>query len=563
MKFKKTLITLSLLLPFTALAQKPEKPKLILQITVDGLRGDLITRFNENMGKGGFNYLLEEGIHYSNANYQHANTETIVGHVSLATGAPPSIHGMVGNTWFERDTNKVVYNIEDANYTLLSENADIKDDTEIDPTMKAANVEGRSPVSILSSTFSDELSTAYNGQSKIFSVSVKDRGAVSLGGQQGKAFWFSKANKNFVTSSYYYQENPTWLNKWNNKKKADNYANKHWELSLPQKEYLFAKEKSTGFKTELGDFSTKFPHPYGPANSDYYSTFLTVSPAGDELTVDLVKEIVVAEQLGKDNIPDYLAVSLSSNDYVIHMFGPSSIEAEDNMLRLDRTLADLFKFIDKKVGLDNTLIVLSADHGASEAPEYLRNLGAVKPEYFSLDTLLNKGIYDKLKAKFGVGKELVESFTHPYIYLNHQAIEKNKLQLADVQRFLAKEVSKIKGIETAVAKVDIESKNLAENRLHRFVINNNHKERSGDIYPIYSSRHYVNDFDGLIVASSHGSPWRYDTHVPIIFAGAKIDNETVVRAVTPYDIAPTLSNYLGITLPSGSTGNVLKEVIDD
>jgi predicted AlkP superfamily pyrophosphatase or phosphodiesterase len=555
-------IACAVCVPMTALAEQAP-PKLVLQITVDALRADLPERYLKNMGKGGFRYLLNEGIHYTNAHYQHANTETVVGHASLATGAPPAVHGMIGNVWFDRAQDRVVYNIEDANYSLLTAGADVDKDTELDTTQKAAKSDGRSPMPFLSSTLSDEIASAYNGQSKIFSVSFKDRGAVTLAGEFGKAFWFSKAAANFVTSDYYYKAYPQWVSDWNNTKPAEKYSNSNWELMLDKANYVLANEKNTSYKTDLAGFGKTFPHPYGAANGDYFTTLLSLSPAGDELTLDFAKTLIEKEQLGKNSVPDYLAVSFSANDYVIHMYGPSSLEAEDNLLRLDKTLAALFNYIDKKVGLDNTLIVLSADHGAPEVPGYLKSLGGQKAHYFSLETLKDKAVFDKLKARFGVGEELFELYSHPYIYLDHKLIAKNKLNLAEVQAAVAKEVTAINGIDYAVTSADIEAGRLPDTRVMRLITNNHNPLRSGDIYLVYSPKVYINDFDGLQVASVHGSPWRYDTHVPIFFAGAGIDDAVISREVTPYDIAPTISNFLGITLPSGATGKVLKEVVED
>ncbi|MCP5078794.1 MAG: alkaline phosphatase family protein, partial [Psychromonas sp.] len=201
------------------------------------------------------------------------------------------------------------------------------------------------------------------------------------------------------------------------------------------------------------------------------------------------------------------------------------------------------------------------DHGVAEAPQYLLDVGAKKPEYFDLKTLLNHGIYDQLKAEFGVGEALIERYAHPYIYLDHDLIKEKKLSLAEVQSFLASKMENIKGIERAITSSQIDNNQLADTRINQLVVNSHYKGRSGDIFPVFSSQRYINDFDGLVVASSHGSPWRYDTYVPVIFAGAGLKAETVSREITPYDIAPTLSNYLGITLPSGSTGEVLKEVV--
>jgi len=340
-----------------------EPPRLVLQITVDGLRGDLPARYAQHFGEGGFRYLVEEGLHYSNAHYQHANTETIVGHVSLATGAVPAGHGMVGNVWYDRDEGRLVYNIEDSRYRLLTEGADIDRATEIDPTQKAASVDGRSPSAILASTFSDELAVHYNGKSKIFGVSVKDRGAVSLAGHAGKAFWFSKAKGEFVTSSYYYDAYPAWVSAWNAPKPAQAYAGKRWELLHDPFRYLFGESDDREYETDFPGYGRTFPHPYGTADDPYLTTRLTLSPVGDELTLDFARALFEAEALGQDDIPDFLAISFSSTDYVGHIFGASSLESEDCLARLDRTLAELFSYVEEKVGLENTLIVLSADHG--------------------------------------------------------------------------------------------------------------------------------------------------------------------------------------------------------
>jgi len=432
-----------------------------------------------------------------------------------------------------------------------------------------AKGDGRSPLNILSSTLSDEIVSAYNGKSKVYSVSLKDRGAVSLAGEFGKAFWFSKAKAGFVTSDYYYDSNPQWVDNWNASKPADKYSATQWQLMLADTDnYVFAEEKNTDYKVGLAGFGKNFPHPYGNSGDKYFTTLLSLSPAGDELTADFAKTLIDKEQLGQSTFTDnsiatdYLAVSLSANDYVVHMYGPSSREAEDNLLRLDRTLADLFNYVDDKVGLENTLIVLSADHGAPEVPGYLHNHGGKKAAYFGLDTLKDKAIFNQLKAQFGIGEELFELYSDPYIYLDHQVIKAHKLNLADVQRAVADAVMGIKGIDYAVTSSDIAAGRLPDTRIMSLVANNYNQQRSGDVYLVYSPKVYINNFDGLKVASVHGSPWRYDTHVPVFFAGAGIKPKQISRDVTPYDIAPTISNYLGITLPSGATGQVLTEVVE-
>ncbi|WP_144213243.1 alkaline phosphatase family protein [Shewanella donghaensis] len=534
-------------------------PKLVLQITVDGLRGDLLDRYKHNFGDDGFNYLLNKGTHYTNAHYQHSNTETIVGHVSLATGTTPSVHGMVGNVWYDRSLDRLVYNVEDENYHMLSAGAGIDKSTEIDPTQKTALMDGRSPIPMLSTTFSDELMLATNGQAKVYSVSIKDRGAISLAGHMGKAFWFSKAQGEFATSNYYFDEYPQWVNDWNDRKMPQQYADKNWQLSLAKQDYTLV-DSSASHKIDLAGFNNQFPHPYGAGDSKYFTTKLTLSPAGDEITADFAKTLLTKETLGQDKHTDFLAVSFSSNDYVVHMFGSNSLETEDNLLHLDKTLAGLFKHVDKQVGLENTLIVLSADHGVPETAPHVHDIGYQDAGYFEVDNLLSQGVKKRLKQEFGLGDDAISLFSDPYIYLNRELIAKKNLSLADVQAAIAQEVMKVKGVEMAITSTDIESNRVPNSRVGQLVINNHHPQRSGDVYIVFAPRKYINDLEGLVIASKHGSPWRYDTHVPIIFAGYNIKGQRIDREVTPYDIAPTLSNKLRITLPSGATGLVLEEV---
>jgi len=539
-----------------------EKPKLVLQITVDQLRGDMPTAYLDRMGKGGFKYLLNEGVVYKDAHHNHANTETIVGHSTLATGALPAVHGMIGNVWYDDKLQRLVYNVEDSKYPLLSADADVNQKTEIDPTQRTAKSSGRSPSNIQVSTFSDEVMIASNGKAKVFGVSVKDRGAISMAGHMGKAFWFSKKSGEFVTSEYYYDKYPEWVSSFNAAKPTKKYDKNTWALSQPKESYIFGKQDTQAWESVLPGFGTTFPHQYGDMDNPYFNTFLTLSPAGDELTLDFAKAIVNNEQLGQDNITDYLSVSFSSTDYVGHIFGPSSLEAEENMLRLDRTLADLLKFIDKKVGLDNTLIVLSADHGAAEVPAYLSSLGmetkVVTPKEWDKAPSMKA-----LKKQFGFDTALIKSYFHPYIYLDRDLIARRKLSLEQVQKAVADEVSKFDGVALAVTSTNLETGNIPQDYLHTLVANNHSKVRSGDIYVVLEAHRFVADMEGLSVASTHGSPWGYDTFVPLIFAGFNIDDETVYERVSTTDIAVTLSAMLGIKAPSGAQGNILEKVIDN
>ncbi|MEP2783655.1 MAG: alkaline phosphatase family protein [Pseudoruegeria sp.] len=487
-----------------------EKPKLVLQITVDQFRGDLPTRYYDRLGQGGLRYLLDEGIVYNNAYHGHANTETIVGHVTLATGAHPAAHGMIGNIWFDRTTGATTYNIEDPDYHLLTEGADVDAATEIDPTQKAATSDGWSPAAILTTTFSDELASLTAGKAKVFGVSIKDRGAVSMAGHAGKAFWFSKATSQFVTSSYYYDEYPQWMVDWNARDLPGTYAGTSWELMNPIDEYLFGDRDDQDWEFELDSYGRTFPHAFTTPENPYFSTFLTVSPAGDELTTDFAKTVIDAEGLGDDAITDFLGVSYSANDYIGHFFGPSSLEAEDNILRLDKTLADLFAYVDHEVGLENTLIVLSADHGGPEAPGYLATLG-IPADYVSPDDWDKDSAIERVKDKFGITGKLIEGYDHPYLYLATEIISDPENDLVALEAAVASELVGFPAVSHAITSTALATGAVPDNQLTRAVLNNYNPARSGNIYVVFQPGWFINDLDGLSVAVVHGSPWRYDT----------------------------------------------------
>ena len=541
-------------------AQERNEPKLILQITVDQLRGDLLARYYNRLGKGGFRYLLDTGTVYSNAHHRHANTETIVGHATLATGADPSVHGMVGNVWLDRVSGELTYNVEDARYPVLGEGVGVDKKIEIDPTQKTARSDGRSPSRILVSTFSDELTLAQGGKSKVFGVSVKDRGAISMAGHTGKAFWFSKKSGEFITSSFYYDQYPEWVVDWNAGKPADKYAGTSWNLLHDQSTYLFGDADDRPYETALPGYGRTFPHPFGSREGKYFTTLLTISPAGDELTLDFAKALIQNESLGRDDKPDYLSISFSSTDYVGHMFGPSSLESEDNILQLDRTLAELFRFVDAEVGLDKTLIVLSADHGGPETPGYLSELG-FEADYVDPKAFDKAGAIQRLKERFGIGEELITTYFHPYLYLNREVIAEKALDQAEVELAVAEELTRFDGVALAVSSSALEAGRVPDTPLLQSVLRNYNPNRSGDIYIVFQPNRFINDFDGLIVAATHGSPWRYDTYVPIIFAGMKIPSQRISRMVHTVDIAPTLSLLVGAKPPTGAAGAPLNEVI--
>jgi predicted AlkP superfamily pyrophosphatase or phosphodiesterase len=528
-------------------------PRLVLQITVDQLRGDMPGRYADRLTDGGFRYLMEEGTWYIDAHYRHANTETAVGHATLATGADPARHGIVANDWIDQKTGAFVYNTEDDRHHIIGREP------------KAH--EGVSPRNLAASTFGDELVVYNGGRSRVFSVSVKDRGAILPGGHAGKAFWFSKSSGNFVTSTYYYDGYPAWVKQWNAAKPADVFKGKSWELLNDRATYVHGRMDDRPYEADLKPLGRTFPHPLG-GDTKYFYLLLTLTPIGDMLTLDFAKALIKNEKLGHNDTgaTDYLQISFSSTDYVGHLFGPSSLEIEDNILRLDRTLAELFRFVDEKVGLGNTLIVLSADHGAPEAPEYMATLGLTTGR-FAFDWFKTEGpLTEALQKKFG-RDDLISGHSHPYLYLNLEAISSAGLNLADVERFVADELMKIPGIAYAMTRGDLLAGRITESPVQNQIRRSFHPTRSGNIHMIpeqYWFLHSTEEAEKMgigSIAAIHGSPWAYDTYVPIFFAGNGVPAQIIGRRVAPTDIAATLAAYLGIKPPSGSVGSVLSEIL--
>lgn len=526
------------------------RPRLVLQITVDQLRGDLPMRYRDRLGPGGFRFLLEQGTHYANAHYRHANTETAVGHATLFTGADPSQHGLVGNDWVDAATGAFVYNTEDARHHLIGK----------EPRLH----EGVSPRNLLASTIGDELVVSNAGRSRVFAVSIKDRGAIIPGGHAGKAFWYSKRSGAFVTSSYYYDVTPDWVKKWNAQKPVQHYAGKSWTLLQDQARYVAAELDDRPYEADLKPLGRTFPHAYGEGK--LLPLIVSLTPAGDELTLDFAMALIENEGVGQGDATDLLAVSFSSTDYIGHLFGPSSLESEDNLLRLDRILARLFAYVDAKVGLENTLIVLSADHGAPEAPEYMTALGLEAGrfpfDYFKKANPLTRA----LRERFG-RDDLIANYSHPYLYLNDDAIAQAGLDRHEVERFVAARAMEIRGIAYALSRSEILEGRVADSPLARQIRRNFHPERSGSVHLVQDQYWFLHSTDEAAkmgingLAAIHGSPWAYDTFVPIFFAGNGVPAQTIARRVAPTDIAPTISAYLGIKFPSGSVGTPLTEVL--
>lgn len=554
-----------------------DPPALVLFITVDQLRGDMPMRYYPRL-TGGLRTLLDHGAWFTDAHYHHGVTVTASGHATLFTGASPCDHGIVGNFWQDRASGKRQYCVEDAQFPVLGESASPKR-------------VGLSPRSLLASTIGDELILASSGRSRVFAVGGKDRASILPGGQRGKAFWYSPRTGGFTTSSYYMTGLPAWLVKWNESKPFDKLREGKWELLNDRSTYLFGDRDDQPCEYGYGSLGRTFPHPIkADSDTDFYET-LYYTPMFDEITVSLLDALIEGEKLGSGPTPDLLSISFCATDYIGHAWGPDSLEAEDNLLRLDQTIGKLLKAVDARVGLKRTLVVLSADHGVDSSPEY-RHLLACPPDQAPPQARIERmpdgsvqfvaaagggalcncnagrqipeqfigAVNAALRKRFKAESDFVTRFWNPCLYLDESAIAKAGLAIADVERATAEEVLKLPGFTAAVARSDFLIGRVPLTRIGQMMLRSFHPNRSGHVMIVQSPFWYLYP-DAKENAAMHGSPHNYDTHVPIVFMGAGIEPRRIARLVGPENIAATLAQILGVCQPSAAEREVLSEAL--
>lgn len=512
---------------------------LVLLIVVDQLRGDMLWRSADKFAEGGFLYLLENGAVFRNAHYRHAATTTCSGHATIVTGGNPPEHGMPGNYWRVRGSGARNYCVQDRDHKLLGE-----------PTAQHA---GTSPRNLAASTISDELVRASGGKSRAFAVSAKDRGAIIPAGKLGKAFWFSDGTGRFVTSSYYYGDAPpAWVRRWNREQPAERYRGSHWSLLRRRDIYSRRSADDRPVEVDYLELGRTFPHPLPSQDGNTFYKALRATPFIDTLTSEFTDALLAAEALGKRRVTDMLSVSFSATDMIGHRFGPDSLEAEDNLLRLDRSITRLLQSVDRHVGLDRTLIVLTADHGVADTPGHLGASGWEMERGVLLDTL-----NAALAKRFDGHEGLVSAYEYGSLYLDPEAID--AVSAAGAERIVAEEARKLDGVERAYTRTDILAGRVMGDPISRKVVRGFHPERSGDVVLVFAPGVHVSAHQNEN-AASHGSPYSYDTYVPVIFSGPHVVAGPVDRRIGPEDIAPTLAVYLGLVPPSGAVGSVLPEV---
>lgn len=525
----------------TEVAASPENPRLVVGIVVDQMRFDYLTRFGNHFVTGGFNRLTRDGFNCKNNHFNYAQTSTAPGHTSIFTGTTPSVHGIIGNNWYDKKSRQMVYCVSDSSYASVGTTSD------------AGEV---SPHRLNVTTVTDQLRLHYQMRSKVIAVAIKDRGAVLPGGHSANAaYWFHGYNEGkWVSSSYYMNELPDWVKSFNDSRIIDKYK-KPWNTLKSIELYKESGPDNTPYEYIWeGEEAPVFPHDLPnlwDRNNQY--EILKYSPYGNSITTDFAIAAITGEQLGKDSTTDFLSVSYSSTDLVGHEYGVNSKEIQDIYLRLDLELQRLLNTLDHEVGKGEYTVFLTADHGAMHVAKYLYDQKLpgrpIKGEDFK------PAIMEYLKYRFGT-TDILEYHTDNKLFLDHRVIANLDLNLGEVQQIIADEILTFDGIDRVFTAHQLQNTNYTEG-IARLVKKGYHQKRSGDVIYIPNSGYADDDETG----SSHGSPFVYDTHVPLLFYGKGINKGSTVRRTEITDIAPTISALLGIAYPSGKIGEPIGEVL--
>jgi predicted AlkP superfamily pyrophosphatase or phosphodiesterase len=529
-----------------------EKPKLVIGIVVDQMRYDYLTRLDRNFmpaGKksGGFNRLLKNGASLTEAHYTFSNTLTAVGHQTFFSGVNPSRSGMIANDWYARELKREMYCVSDSTVQGVG----------ILPEKNAGKM---SPRNALVENVCDLLKKE-SPTSKVIGIALKDRGAILPAGKHADAaYWFDTESGNWITSTYYRPALPDWLNQFNARKLPESYLGKSWTRLLPEKNYTNI-DRALGEGTLLGESEPVFPHkifdlrsaadnPLFKRNKLYDA--IPATPFGSELTFEIAKATIAGESLGMRGVTDVLTVSISTVDYCGHIFGFESHEAQDIVLRLDRQLDDFFKFIDKTVGFENCLIILTADHGVAPIPE--QTVGGLR--------LYEKPFLDSLKAAVDtLYPNVIEAFTNSEVYLNQKLIAEKKYELGEVEKFVGLMGMHLSGIVNYYTRQEL--MNLQEvlefDSVGTMVLNSFHPARSGDVKLVLKENAF---FSYRQTGTTHGTHYRYDTHVPMLFSGKGIKRGKFSQKSAVIDIAPTLHDLLGLNAKPRYDGRVIREIVE-
>ena len=513
-----------------------KRPKLVIGIVIDQMRWDYLYRFSELYSANGFKRMLGQGFSCENTLIPYMPTYTAPGHTCVYTGSVPAIHGIVGNNWFDRSIHGNVY---------------CTDDSTVRTVGSSSNAGKMSPQNMWATTITDELRLSNNFKSKVIGIALKDRGAILPAGHSANAaYWYD--NGKWISSSYYMNELPAWVNDVNAKDLPGESMSKDWNTLLPIDKYDLSTADDKPYEGGIrGEKTVTFPHKTSTIGAEKYEAFKT-TPGAASYTFSFAKSAIDNEKLGTGPVTDFLTVSISSTDYIGHSFGPNSIEAEDAYLRLDQDIADFLQYLDAKLGKGNYLTFLTADHGVAHVPAFLAEHklpgGAVGDEDITKD--LNEAI----NAKFGIANGVI-TVENYQVYLNTNEIEKQQKDLKEITKTVINALKQKPFIVNAVETSSIEAASLPDPQKKMF--NNGYNpKRSGDILFVFKPGY----FDGGSKGTTHGLWNPYDAHIPLLFFGWNVQHGKTNRETYMTDIAATVAAMLQIQMPSGCVGKVITEV---
>lgn len=510
------------------------RPKLVVGLVVDQMRWDYLYRYYNRYSNGGFKRLINEGFSVENTFIPYTPTYTACGHTCIYTGSVPAIHGIIGNDWYDPETKKNMYCTEDTTVFTVG---------------STPSSEGQmSPNNMLTSTITDELRLATNFKGKVIGISLKDRGSILPAGHAANAaYWYQGSTGNWITSSYYMKEVPTWIADYNKLKLANKFYAKNWETLYPIGSYVNSTSDEKAYE---GKTST-FPHQL-TQNIDKNFDAIRSTPFGNTITLDLAKLAILSEDLGKDKITDFLAVSCSATDYVGHGYGPNSIEAEDTYLRLDKDLEEFFNYLDKQVGKGNYTVFLTADHGAAHVPDFMKEnkllAGVVSDRDIAakLNTFLND--------KFKVNNVVLKSMNNQIIF-DHDKTDNGTVSFDVIKSASIEFLKRMDGFANVVDISRISQSTLPEIQ-KKMITNGYNARRSGDLYYILNP----NWFNGSNTGTTHGNWNPYDSHIPLVFMGWGIKQGSSNKTHYMTDISATLAALLHIQMPNGCIGEPITEI---
>jgi predicted AlkP superfamily pyrophosphatase or phosphodiesterase len=521
--------------------QAQQRPKLVVGIVVDQMKAEYLYRFSDDFSANGFKRLMDNGYSFHNMHFNYMPTYTAPGHASIYTGATPATHGIVSNEWFSRRLGTEIYCTDDASVSTLGDGT--KEEGEM------------SPRNLLTTTITDELRMGTNFKGKVIGLSLKDRGAILPAGHFANwAFWYSKTGS-FISSTFYGEKLPGWVQKFNDEKHYMPYINKGWDLFKPESTYNESLEDNNPYEGKLYDSTAPvFPYDLKAMYAKNDAGVLRATPFGNNLLAEFAMKAIEKEELGKDDITDFLTVSFSSTDYVGHILGPKSMELQDTYLRLDQTISEFLNYLDKTVGKDNYLLFLTADHGGAENVNYL------KDHKYNVNSISPNDIRNNLK-EFSVktfGSDLVLNYSSFNLYFNKDVVKANNLDLNVVKAAFKGYLMTQDYVKRVYTEEEILNSTGSDYFLN-FIANGYDVTQNGDLV-ILDKPGYI-EYQGT--GTSHGTTYSYDTHVPAIFYGWHIKKGESFNKKVITQIAPTIAQKIKISFPNGTEANVLEEVLGE